>query len=107
MAETVYKHGHTNWNRKLKRSKHSKTYNSWYTMKSVCYNKNHLAYKNTGALGIKVCDEWKDDFRNFLRDMGEKPEDTMFCRTDKDGDFEPDNCEWVPLKSRLSGKRYK
>lgn len=37
----------------------------WSHMKNRCYNKNSEKYKNYGARGIKVCDEWLSDFVVF------------------------------------------
>lgn len=30
----------------------------WRRMNDRCYNENHSTYKNYGALGATVCDEW-------------------------------------------------
>ena len=49
-----YKHGGWTKNRKL--------YRVWGGMLSRCNNPNHPLYKNYGGRGIKVCDEWKNDF---------------------------------------------
>lgn len=94
-----YKHGHTNWDRKRKRGFHSRTYRSWASMKKRCLNKNCSMYRYAGAMGIKVCDEWLD-FEVFLKDMGEKPLNHRLNRKDRSGDFEPDNCEWVPFMGK-------
>ena len=36
-------------------------------MKQRCYNPNHSAYKNYGGRGIKICDEWLNDYNSFLK----------------------------------------
>lgn len=92
-----FKHGQTMYNNI--RYKLSPTYKSLIRAKQDCYNKNSKRYKTNGGRGIKVCDEWMD-FRNFLRDMGEKPEGYRLNRLDKDGDFEPNNCEWVEISEK-------
>lgn len=101
--EKLTKHGHSRSCKILKRTKLSITYGAWMRLKQACSNKNFSNYKYNGAKGIKVCDEWLE-FANFLRDMGEKPVGHRFNRLDKDGDYEPDNCEWVPIKKK-KGKR--
>ena len=39
-------------------------------------------------------------FDQFLADMGEKPEGAFLSRIDKNGNFEPGNCEWQVFKPR-------
>lgn len=34
-------------------------------MKIRCYDKNNRNYSKYGQKGIKVCDEWKNNFINF------------------------------------------
>ena len=41
-------------------------YTTYKGMKARCYNKNSRAFKNYGGRGIKVCDEWKNNFQHFL-----------------------------------------
>lgn len=40
-------------------------YRVWAAMKNRCYNLNSKYYKYYGALGVKVCDEWVNDFVIF------------------------------------------
>lgn len=49
-----------------------------------------------------MCREWAEDFRAFLRDMGECPEGLTLERVDVNGDYEPGNCEWIakPLQAK-------
>ena len=49
---------------KYNKSNNLKYYQIWYDLLSRCYNKNSHNYKNYGAKGIIVCDEWKC-FQNF------------------------------------------
>lgn len=64
------KHGHTS----KEVNYESKTYHAWHSMKERCYNPATKGYERYGGRGIKVCQEWREDFRNFLQDMGETPE---------------------------------
>ena len=80
------------------------TYRSWVSFKMGCLNKNTKMYQCYGGKGIKICDDWLD-FKNFLRDMGEKPLNHRLKRKDKYADFEPDNCEWVLIKKRKKNKK--
>jgi hypothetical protein len=65
-------------------------------MKARCYNVNQNCYYHYGGNGITVCDSWKDDFAQFLKDMGERPSrDYCLDRVDSEKNYEPGNCRWV------------
>lgn len=78
----------------------SHEYNSWLHIKRICYNKNHHQYKHHGGCGIEVDDSWRDNFTQFLKDMGAAPEGTVISRIDAEGNFAPGNCLWIPRKER-------
>lgn len=40
-------------------------YESWIGMRNRCYYEKHNRFRYYGGKGIKVCDEWKDDFQAF------------------------------------------
>lgn len=81
------RHGHT------KRGQRTPTYAAWDTMLSRCYAPSY----SEGMIqqkGIQVEQRWRNDFKNFLDDMGEKPHGATLIRLDQDGDFTPENCCW-------------
>jgi hypothetical protein len=82
----------------------TKTYNSWKKMMSRCYNENDQDYCYWGARGIVVCDRWHDP-RNFLDDMGEKPEKASLERIDVNGNYEKSNCIWLPHRFQAKNRR--
>lgn len=45
---------------------HPKLYDVWKGMKARCSNVNNSSYKNYGAKGVKVCEEWVHDFKAFF-----------------------------------------
>jgi len=92
----AYKHGH--------RSRKSPTYMSWMAMKLRCYRVGHVHYNNYGGRGIKVCNRWID-FRNFLADVGERPQGTEAHRINNDGNYEPRNFRWVSRKENINNRR--
>ena len=69
-----------------------------------CRNPKCSSYKNYGARGISVHPRWFD-FRNFLADMGPKPEGFTFDRIDPNGNYEPGNCRYVPYAVQAVNKR--
>lgn len=75
-------------------------YNTWTSMKNRCYSTNSPQYHNYGGRGIKVCDEWKNNFRAFSKYMGKKPSQKhSIDRIDNDGNYEPGNVKWsLPIE---------
>lgn len=77
----------------------SKEYRAWLRMKGCCYNKNINYYQKYGARGINMCDEWKDDFSNFIEDMGPMPAECNGLQLiDETKDFCKANCRWERKK---------
>ncbi len=89
-----FKHGHGGIRVNSKQIP-TPTYIVWARNRTKCNKAEHLLEK-----AIKFCKEW-DSFENFLNDMGEKPLNHKLSRIDKSYGFEPDNCEWVPIKTRI------
>lgn len=73
------------------------TYKIWTAMKHRCSNPKATHYERYGGRGISVCERW-NEFRNFLTDMGERPENMDLDRIDNDGNYEPTNCRWISHK---------
>lgn len=77
---------------------------SWSDMIKRCTNPRADAYKHYGGRGIKVCERWLE-FANFYADMGARPQGMSIERRDVDGNYEPSNCEWMPLSDQANNKR--
>jgi len=80
----------------------------WNDMKARCTLKSHHAYKNYGARGISVCEEWLHDFKVFYDwaiTNGWK-KGLHLDRIDNDGDYKPSNCQFITRRENLAvGKR--
>lgn len=69
-------------------------YKAWISMIRRCYRVKDSNYRNYGARGITVCQQWFD-FRNFIKDMGPKPSPNhSLDRKLNDRGYYPDNCKW-------------
>ena len=92
-------------------SKYSKLYETWQHMKSRCYSKTCKEYLQWGGRGIKVCDEWLNDYNTFKQwsldngfDYNKKGHELTIDRIDVDGNYEPDNCRWVDSFTQARNK---
>jgi hypothetical protein len=79
-------------------------WHSWRDMIKRCTNPKADHFKDYGARGIAVCDEWQS-FEGFHKSMGDRPRGFSLERDDVDGNYEPGNCRWIPLGEQCLNKR--
>lgn len=81
-------------------------YQSWNAMIGRCHRPNSTAYPRYGAVGVTVCDRWRESFANFLADMGLKPspQHTIERKRNEEG-YHPDNCVWATPKEQARNRR--
>jgi hypothetical protein len=102
IIERSTKHG-------LKRRKNgNKLYPVLMSMRSRCYNPNNAAYSHYGARGIIICPEWLGEqgiinFYNWSINNGYQ-EGLTIDRIDVNGNYEPNNCRWVDMKTQQNNR---
>lgn len=80
-------------------------YRIWTSILYRCHNPKNKQYRNYGARGIYLCDEWKD-FNNFCKDVGQCPVNGYHLdREDNDKGYFRENCRWVSAKVNHRNKR--
>lgn len=83
-----------------------KLYSVYSSIKYRCYNVNANNYKHYGGKGVKVCDEWLNDFMKFYNwshNNGYR-EGLSIDRIDVNGDYEPSNCRWADSTTQSNNK---
>lgn len=74
----------------------SPEYYCWNNIRQRCTLPHHPSYKNYGARGIRLCDEWINDFKAFLSHVGPRPGPKhTIDRIDNDRGYEPGNVRWT------------
>jgi hypothetical protein len=80
-------------------------YRTWTSLKQKCYSKTHKSYEHYGAIGMRMSDEWINDFGLFHKEVKEQvgycPDNRKTSLFVKRGvTFKSGNVEWVSVNSR-------
>jgi hypothetical protein len=81
-------------------------YKVWHWMIQRCYCEYSTSYKNYGARGISVCDEWRYSVENFFLDMSNGwAKGLQLDRINNNGNYCKENCRWVTPKENNRNTR--
>ncbi len=93
------------------RRRHGETgtrlYQAWENMRARCNRKSSREYENYGGRGIRVCDEWQNNyesFRDWALDNGYSDNLTL-DRKNVNGNYCPENCRWISNQLQQYNKR--
>ena len=84
---------------------YTKIYKTWRSMLNRCHTVSSSSYPNYGGRGITVCDEWRDSFEAFYKDMGDPPDNGSLERIDVNNGYSKANCKWILLSEQANNKR--
>ena len=86
----------------------TKLYGLWLNIKDRCNNKNNSHFKYYGEKGIKMCEQWANDYSAFMKWALENGyvEGLSIERIDNNKGYEPSNCKWITKEEQARNRSY-
>lgn len=96
LRETRRTHGLTN----------SPEYTAWVSAKTRVTNQNTKSWPNYGGRGVRMAEEWLDDFAAFIAHIGPRPgPGYSIDRIDNERGYEPGNVRWATALEQRANRR--
>lgn len=86
---------------------YTRLYKIYKGMMNRCYLKTQSQYRLYGGRGIVVCGAWRDSYEAF-RDwavVSGYDDSLTIERRQVNGNYEPDNCGWIPMEFQHRNKQ--
>ena len=83
--------------------KHTRFYETFMGIKKRCNDVNNKEYKNYGGRGIKNEFTSFEHFRDTM--LSTYKDDLTIERKDVNGNYNPDNCKWIPMSEQAWNKQ--
>lgn len=87
----------------------TKIHKVWKNMRQRCQYPQNKDYNNYGGRGIKVCDEWDNDFSAFYNHVSKLEnygkDGYTLDRIDVNKNYEPGNVRWATRYEQIHNRR--
>lgn len=84
-------------------------YSTWSGIIQRCTDQNCEAFSDYGKRGIKLCDEWRHNFKEFHDYVSRLPQygepGMTLDRINNDGNYEPGNVRWASRRTQRLNSR--